>query len=65
MVPGTDLAQQINALPEDQHAPLLEGAGVSIAGIAVKYLFQKALTWLSDENNQKKAIDFVSGFFKK
>lgn len=65
MQPGVDLAQQINALPDDQKQALLEGIGSGISGIFVNLL----KNWVSDPNNQKVLTDLLlqvlTSLFKK
>lgn len=62
---GTDLAQQINALPESDKQALLEGIGSGIGGVLVNML----LAWVKEPANQKVISDLVlqviTSLFKK
>jgi len=65
MQPGVDLAQQINAMPDEQKQALLEGIGAGLGGIVVNLL----KSWITDPNNQKVLTDLLlqvlTSLFKK
>lgn len=66
---GTDLVQQINALPEAEKQALLEGIGGSIGNILVKLAMDNIQKWLSDPAIQKAIFDkigeLIASIFKK
>jgi len=59
---GTDLAQQINQLPEADKQALINGLGGSVLGMLASALLSKAMAWVADPANQATIINTFSGW---
>lgn len=70
---GQDLAQQLNALPDDQVAEnaqaLLDGLKSSVVSVLFNALLQRMKDWISDPEMQKKIGEWIlaaiQNLFKK